>query len=146
MKTTLLALLLTVIFSSTAIAQEPCKRHVEPKGGFSFCPPDGWNIRDYPKEKFKIMLGPASDGFAPNLNVRELKNLPQSLQDVAAMVSKFYAGNPEGMGTSYVGSFTQSEFTTFANQPGIKLAFQSVKEGVRLRSTMYFFLEKATLK
>lgn len=142
-KKIILAILLTVAFPLVSLAQEPCKRHVEPKGGFSFCPPEGWSIKEDPKQEYQVILGPRSDDFTPNVGVSELKNFPVSLKD---MVSTFTKQSSEEMakqlGASEVGPLTQSDFVTSSKQPGIKLAFQSVTNGLRLRSTMYFFAGK----
>ena len=59
-----LLLLPTLIF-----AAETGPRHTETAGGFSFCPPKDWVIKDVPGMKYKIAFGPAAGGFAANINV-----------------------------------------------------------------------------
>src|SRR5438067_7861396 len=62
---TLLALVGLVL--NTQAADEAPARHVEKSGGFSIIPPNGWKVREFPGQKFKIIQGPAHDGFAPNI-------------------------------------------------------------------------------
>lgn len=45
------------------------ERHVERAGGFSYCPPEGWSVREFPGFKYKFAFGPAWQGFTANLNV-----------------------------------------------------------------------------
>jgi len=45
------------------------QRHVETAGGFSFIPPDGWEMRSVPGRKFKAAIGPPTGGFSPNIVV-----------------------------------------------------------------------------
>lgn len=117
MKKILLATLLTVIFPLASIAQEPCKRHAEPKGGFSFCPPEGWAINEDPKFAYKTIV------------------MKQSPEDMAKQT-----------GASEIGPASQSDFITTSKEIGIKVTFQSVSNGLRLRSTMYFFAGKGDNK
>jgi hypothetical protein len=146
MKRVLLAILLTLVFPLASFAQETCKRHSEPQGGFSFCPPEGWSINEDPNRKFKGMVAPRIDNFTPNLNVTELENVPMSLKDLVAAVIDLYSKETEKMETSHVGPFNQSEFTTLSKQPGMKMSFQSEKDGLRIRTTHYFFMGKGNSK
>lgn len=57
--------------AARAAQPEEGRRHTEKAGGFSFVPPDGWTVREFPGLKNKIVVGPARDGFAPNINVVE---------------------------------------------------------------------------
>lgn len=147
MKKILLATLLALVFPLASIAQENCKRHAEPKGGFSFCPPEGWTIKEDPNLKYKLMFGPRSDGFTPNLTVSELANMPLSVKE---MVALFRTQSPEqmtkGIGASEIGPLNESDFITTSKQAGIKLAFQSVTDGTRHRHTLYFFAGKGDNK
>jgi hypothetical protein len=44
------------------------RRHAE-SGGVSFIAPAGWKSQAFPGLKYKIAVGPAVAGFAPNINV-----------------------------------------------------------------------------
>jgi hypothetical protein len=116
MKKTLLVILVAVLFPLAAVAQETCQRHAEPKGGFSFCPPEGWAIKEDPKLEYKILIGPPSDDFAPNLIVTELKNFPLWLKDMVSVLTKESAEETaKRFGASEVGPLNQSEFITSSN-------------------------------
>jgi hypothetical protein len=42
-------------------------RYFEPQGGFSFVPPDGWQMQELPGLKFKIASGPTIEGHTPSI-------------------------------------------------------------------------------
>ncbi len=67
---TLVAIGLSVVDPSlpVAMAQE-ARRHVEPSGGFSIVPPEGWQVLAIPGLKYKVVAGPPTGAFAPNINV-----------------------------------------------------------------------------
>jgi len=44
-------------------------RHVDQTGGFSCVAPADWTVREFPGLKYQVVVGPAQDGFAPNLNI-----------------------------------------------------------------------------
>ncbi len=46
-------------------------RHVESTGRFSYVPPPGWTMRDFPGLRYKIVHTTPVNGFAPNLNVTD---------------------------------------------------------------------------
>ena len=79
MKKVLVATILVLIFALTCVAQEVCKRHTEPEGGFSFCPPDGWRIEQKTGDKYKMVFGTPTNGFTPNINIKEGSPPPHSL-------------------------------------------------------------------
>lgn len=47
------------------------ERLIEKDGGFSFCPPGGWIVREFPGLKFKIAIGPRDNSFTPNINITD---------------------------------------------------------------------------
>jgi hypothetical protein len=51
--------LLTIVFALFALAPAPAsvgERYYEPAGGFSICPPAGWEVRAVQGQEYKIML------------------------------------------------------------------------------------------
>jgi hypothetical protein len=141
----LVAIILSLALVSSYVAQETCKRHSEPKGGFSYCPPTGWSLEERPGINFKVAMGPRSDVFTPSLIAKEL-DVPASLNDVVSIMVKHYSDNPKAMGTEYVKVLNQSEFITSSKLQGIKLIFQSGKNGLDIRTTQYFFGTKGNTK
>ena len=106
-----------------------------------FCPPEGWEIAEDSRLKFKTVIGPSSDGFTPNINVVEM-NDPRSLSDFVSYAIKYYSARAKNLGATYIKMLNQSEVTTFSKQQGIKVAFQSENKGLSLRTTQYYFSEK----
>jgi hypothetical protein len=109
------------------------KRHVESAGGFSFVPPDGWTMRDFPGMKFKLAAGPAAAGFAPNINVVD-EQFNGSLED-------YVKGNLATLRASFKGFnlVQQDEFKTTAGEAGKRLITENEQKGRQLRQTFYFF-------
>ena len=60
--------LLVVCFAAACGSEEP-GRHHEKAGGYSIVPPEGWQVREMPGLKHRVLVGPAADDFAPNINV-----------------------------------------------------------------------------
>src|SRR5882672_3527451 len=54
--------------AGTSVGNEKPARHVEKVGGYSFVPPKDWTIKEFPGLKYKVAVGPAANGFAPNIN------------------------------------------------------------------------------
>lgn len=46
-------------------------RHFEIEGGFSYIPPSGWKVIEFPGYKYKIAAGTPIKGFAPNINIAD---------------------------------------------------------------------------
>jgi len=68
MRLTLLTTLSVVLGLAGGLgAADEKTRHVEKAGGFSFVPPKDWTLREIPGLKFKAAVGPAANGFAPNI-------------------------------------------------------------------------------
>ena len=48
---------------------KPPRKLYEKEGGFSFDPPDGWEILEMPGLKYHVTRGTLVNNFAPNINV-----------------------------------------------------------------------------
>ena len=57
-------LLLVLLFSGLAAH---AARHTEQGGGFSYEVPNGWKVKAYKKQPFKILYTKPINGFAPNI-------------------------------------------------------------------------------
>lgn len=122
-----------LILSASGFAADTGDRHVEKAGGFSFCPPKSWDMKEIPGVKYKIAFGPASDGFAPNINVVD--------ESFARSLSDYVKGNQETLTKMFKGfkNLGQSEFKTDSGSKGVKLITQSEQQGQKLRQTFFFF-------
>jgi hypothetical protein len=62
-------ILLSVIFVffSTFIFAENGERVKFPNGNFSFCPPAGWQVTEFPGLKYDVVIGPVEEGFSANM-------------------------------------------------------------------------------
>jgi hypothetical protein len=67
-----LFLLLIIATAGCGKSDDP-NRHYEKEGGFSYVPPEGWEMSEYPGMKYKIFRGPMENQFAPNINVIDEK-------------------------------------------------------------------------
>src|SRR5437870_2673979 len=48
---------------------KPPRGHYEKTGGFSYDPPEGWQVVQFPGLKYSISRGPTESEFASNINV-----------------------------------------------------------------------------
>jgi hypothetical protein len=106
-------------------------RHSE--AGFSFVAPPGWEVRPFPGLKFKVVVGPAADGFAPNINVVDEKaNIP---------LDDYVTGNLDTMQQVFqrFRLVKQDAFKTAAGLEGGRLFVENEQGGKLLRQIFYFF-------
>lgn len=108
-------------------------RHIETAGGFSFCVPKGWNARDRPGMKFKIILGQAADGFSTNINVVD--------EEFSGVLGDYVTANKLSL-TELLKDYqevSESNFKTESENPCIKLTITDEQNGIKLRQAFYFF-------
>jgi hypothetical protein len=121
-------------FAVSTPAAETGKRYLEAAGGYSFCPPKDWVMKEMPGLKYKLAIGEASGGFAPNINVVD-EAFDGSVADYVKAsletVSKVFKGFKK---------LGQSNFKTDSGVKGIRLQTESEQGNLRLRQT-FFFLE-----
>ena len=70
---------LIALFAACAPQQQApeANRVFEREGGFSYVPPAGWKVQRASSFKYQIVIGPASNGFTPNMNfLIEDSNMP----------------------------------------------------------------------
>lgn len=104
-----------------------------PNGNFTFDFPSGWQEKTIPGLKTKAVVGPASKGFAPNINI----------------VSEEYKGTLDAYAKlSFEQLFNvmpgfnllkQSKFKTKDGLEGIRMITESQPGGKNLRQTFYLF-------
>lgn len=120
------------------VGTEERRRHTETAGGFSFIPPEGWKIRDFPGRKFKVVVGPANEGFAPNINIVD-ESFDGSLEDyVKANLNAL----PKVL--KKYRFIKQDDFVTAAGLKGVRVIVESEQNSRLLRQSFYFFSKKNT--
>ena len=132
---TVAILVLTLVLTSGA---QECKRYTGPDGGFSFCPPDGWSLEERTGEKYKMVFGMPSNGFRPNINVKDEQSAAPLADYVAAGIEKILA-SVEKIGATNIKIVSQSDFVIGSEQRGIRVVFQSVYKGFVVRTIQYLF-------
>jgi hypothetical protein len=94
------------------------QRHVEPQGGFSFVPPEGWEIRSFPGAKYKMAFGPQLGGKTPNIVVAD-EFFPGSLDDfVKASIESTVQVKPN------IKVVKREDFTTAEGLEGRRVFFE----------------------
>lgn len=108
-------------------------RHVEKDGGFSFVPPEGWTVREFPGQKYQIVFGPAENQFAANINVVEepyrgtVDNYLKATKELLPKAIKKYQ------------LIKQEPFQTAAGIKTQRLIIEGEQQGHLLRQTFYLF-------
>jgi hypothetical protein len=69
MKNRIFVLGISILFLSVGLMYAGCgnEKRVIISENFSVCPPLGWEAKDYPGLKYKVILGPIEDEFAANI-------------------------------------------------------------------------------
>lgn len=130
-------LFLCILLASGANSQEAQRTDFGGDGLFSYVPPKGWRVVEFPGLKYKIAHDAPTKAFASNINVVSEK-YSGSLEDYARdNVAQMQAG-----GTGFV-LLGQTDFTTSEGLRGIKLDTEAddvySKEKRRLRQIQYLF-------
>jgi hypothetical protein len=126
-------------------AQARCRRNVE--SGFSYCPPDGWTLKQSLDDKFKTFWGPASSILTPNIQATEEDN-EAPLSDHVAVGIKYIQANLQKAGATAVTVLSQSEFVTASGQRGIKVVFhvENTARVLLIRTYQYYFSGRGSRK
>lgn len=114
------------------------ERLTEEEGGFSFVPPEGWEIIEIPGFKYRAAAGPSSDGFAPNINVVD-EQFGRSLEEYAEANITVAEQVFEGFRL-----LSEEDFETDDGESAVRIAAENVQQGDRLRQTYYLFAAGGT--
>ena len=144
-KTVCVAAVVLMAFALPCAAQTTCRRNLE--SGFSYCPPDGWSIKQSLDDKFKTFLGPSSNILTPNINARDEENQAPLAEHVATSI-KYIMANFQTSGMTAVKLLDQSEFVTASGVRGIKVVFhvENSAKGLMVRTYQYYFNGRGTQK
>jgi|GEM_PF-792619 len=105
----------------------------EKAGGFSYDPPKGWNVREFPGMKFRISHAAAEGGFASNINVVDEK--------FAGGLSTYADANVVNL-KKFFQKFTllsRKDFLTDGKVKGIQIVTTNEQQGRMLRQIFYIF-------
>ncbi len=128
-------LLLSMLLAFNANAQQAERQDFGGGGIFSYVPPNGWKVMEFPGLKFKISRGEPVKGFAPNIVVADEaynKSLDDYAKDNIVTLKKLFHG---------LKILGQSDFTTSDGTRVIKLLTERDDEVAkkRLRQVFYFY-------
>jgi hypothetical protein len=128
-----LAVVLVVVCGMVRAEDAPVgERHVEVAGGYSFAPPKDWKVKEIPGMKYQFAFGPATNGFAPNINCVD--------EAFDGAIDAYAEANLKSLQTIFQGfkKISQAPFKTDAGQSGVKLVTTSEQHKMILRQTFYF--------
>jgi hypothetical protein len=128
-----LALLLLTV--SSGLAQETCKRDVEP--GLSLCVPDGWSVETKADQKFKSLFAPAAATFTANINLRD-DTSSASLKSYVDDSIKLILSKPPEIGAASIKLAGLTDFATASGLNGNKVIFESEYQGLLVRTVQYY--------
>ena len=109
------------------------RQHYEKAGGFSYDPPETWQVAEFPGLKYRISHGPRKNEFAPNINVVD-ETFPGPLAD-------YVDANLKNMEKVFVGLkiLKREGFQTDDAQAAVRVITEAEQLGRRLRQTYHFF-------
>lgn len=130
-----LLLVLGMLFALDARAEEAGRQDFGSGGVFSYVPPSGWKVAEFPGLKFKISHGAPANGFAPNIVVVDEaynESLDNYAKDNATELKKLYPSLKD---------LGQSDFKTEDGARVIKLITERDDDSAkrRLRQVFYFY-------
>jgi len=128
-------LMLSMFIAFDANAQQVQRQDFGSGGIFSYVPPNGWTVSEFPGLKFKISSGAPVKGFAPNIVVVDeayKKSLDDYAKDNIASMQKFFRG---------LNILGQTDFTTSDGTRAIKLLTERDDDvsGKRLHQVYYLY-------
>jgi hypothetical protein len=115
------------------------QRYSEPTAGFSFDPPEGWEVRSSPGLKFKVVIGPKGAGFAPNINVVD----DSHNGSLSAYVEATLAALPKILKRFRL--LQRDDFVTTDGVNGARLIIENEQLGKVLRQSFYVFPKGSTM-
>jgi hypothetical protein len=105
----------------------------EAAGGFSYDPPAGWTVSEFPGLKYRVATGPVQNGFASNINVVDeafAGSLADYVEMNVSMIQKVIVS---------ARVVRREEFQTADLAPASRVIVEDEQQGRRLRQSFYFF-------
>lgn len=111
------------------------RRHYEKTGGFSYDPPEAWQVVEFPGLKYRISHGPRQNEFAPNIVVVD--------EAFSGPLADYVDASLENMKKGFVGLtiLKREDFQTEDAQTAVRVITEAQQQGRRLRQTYCFFGE-----
>ena len=139
MRKLLLAVAVILYVAAVGLAQNPCTRHVEASGGFSYCSPPGWVAKDSVSGgPYKTFSAPPGSALIGNMNVKEEATTTSHNDYLAAALKLLLADNP-ATGPASRKVVGWANFETASKMRGSRLQVEVTHQGRLLRSTQYIF-------
>jgi hypothetical protein len=109
------------------------QRYFETIGGYSFVPPYGWEIVEFPGLKYKIARGSQENNFSPNINFVD--------ENYAGLLSAYTSASLDYLKKNYpqISCGAPGEFIADSGTIGKKFTCQNVQNGKNLAQTAYIF-------
>jgi hypothetical protein len=110
-----------------------CDEMASGSGKFAFDSPPGWTKQPFGGLKHDVVMGPAANGFTPNINIVE--------ERFRGSIDAYVQGSIDSMNRMLQNAqiLAQSEFTTTDGLEGRRMTIENDQFGHRLRQTFYFF-------
>jgi len=116
------------VFLGNILFAQTGTRVFEPNGNFSYRPPLGWTLIEFPGLVYKMVTGPTEEGFAANINFI----IDETFSGTLNAFSNLYISNTQAqMLESRVVS--RSEFKTHSGIIGERIVFINVYNRMTLR-------------
>ena len=124
---------LTPTLSPTPTRDASNGRYQETAGDFSYIPPEGWQAKEIPGFKYKMMVGPIIEKFGTNLLFLD--------EAYSGTLETYVALNLKTIPKLYPGLkiLSQKPFVTDAGLPAIKVVIDAKMNNIKVRQTYYFF-------
>ena len=124
--------LLSLVCLAVGCGSDEAPRHQETEGGYSIVPPEGWQVREMPGLKYKILVGPPADDFAPNINIVD-ERFDGDLDDY--MLENFASLKLKFAGFEQVGG---NDVRLDDGRRAVKMVIRHTQFGTPLEQTFYF--------
>jgi hypothetical protein len=108
------------------------RQHCEQAGGFSYDPPSGWQVGEFPGLKYRISHGPRENEFAANINVVD--------EAFGGTLAAYVDVNLQTMKEVFVKMqvLSREDFKTQDSEAAVKILTENEQQGRMLRQTFFF--------
>jgi hypothetical protein len=131
--------LAVILFTlSVGVAQETCKRNLEPQGGFSVCVPEGWNVQVREGQKFKMMFAPAAEKFTANINIK-IEESSSLLSSYAGASVKKVLASSSTLGATSIKLVGWTDFSSTSGLAANRVVFETEYKGLLITTVQYYF-------
>lgn len=128
----ILAVVLTASLIFVGCGGKTPRQHYEKAGAFSYDPPPGWQVIEFPGLKYRISHGPRENEFSPNINVVD--------EAFSGTLAGYVDANLQNMEKLFVNLkvLSRADFRTQDNEAAVKVVTENEQQGRMLRQTFFF--------